>query len=93
MMIGDVQVFIAPAYVLAFFTASVYGLGFFLFLGRGWKQILLFWVAAVAGFFIGQEIAKAVGLRLFNIGAMNLVEGTVASALGLIAARTWGRAW
>ena len=91
-MIGDTEIFIAPAYVLAFFVSSAYGLGFFLFLGHGWKQLLLFWVAAVAGFLIGQEIAKTIGLGLFNIGAMNLVEGTVASALGLIAARAWVRA-
>jgi len=87
----DLQIFISPAYVLAFFIASAYGLVFFLFLGQGWKQMFLFWGVAVIAFLIGQAIAKAVGLSLFNIGAVNLLEGIVASTLGLIAARAWGR--
>jgi hypothetical protein len=87
----DFLIFVSPAYVLALFIASAYGLVFFLFLGQGWRQLFLFWGVAVAAFLIGQGIARTVGLSLFNIGAVNLVEGIVASTLGLIAARTWGR--
>lgn len=85
---NDVLILVSPAYVLAFTIASVYGLGFFLLYGRGWQQLVLFWGIAIAGFFIGQSIAKAIGLALFNIGAVNLAEGTFASALGLIAVKT-----
>ena len=91
-MMDDVLVFISPAYVLAFFIASAYGMVFFLFFGHEWRQLFLFWGVAVSTFMIGQAIAKAIGLGLFNIGALNLVEGTVASALGLMAARVWRRA-
>lgn len=87
----DVLIFISPAYVLAFFIASAYGLVFFLFFGQGWRQMFLFWSVAVVAFLLGQGIAKAVGLNLFNIGVVNLVEGIVASTLGLIAARAWAR--
>jgi len=88
----DLLIYVSPAYVLAFFIASAYGLVFFIFWGQGWRQMFLFWGVAVVAFLIGQAIAKAVGLGLFNIGAVNLVEGIVASTLGLIAARAWGRA-
>ena len=87
----DFTIFVSPAYVLAFFIASTYGLAFFLFLGQGWRQLFLFWGVAVAAFLIGQGIAKTVGLHLFNIGSVHLVEGIVGSTLGLIAARAWGR--
>lgn len=87
----DLQIYLSPAFVLAIVIASVYGLVFFLFLGHGWRQMFLYWGVAVTAFLIGQALAKAVGLALYNIGAVNLVEGTFASALGLIATRAWGR--
>jgi hypothetical protein len=90
-MIGDILVFVSPAYILAVVIASIYGLAFFVFLGQGWKQMLVFWVTAVAGFLIGQAIAQSAGLRLFNIGSLNLVEGSIASAFALIAVRAWVR--
>ncbi len=90
-MIDDLLIFISPAFVLTFFIASAYGLVFFLFFGQGWQQLFLFWGTSLVGFFIGQGIAKAIGLGMFNIGAVNLVEGSLASALGLIAARAWRR--
>jgi hypothetical protein len=85
----DALILVSPAYVLGFCIASIYGLLFFLFFGQGWQKLFLFWGTAVIGFFIGQAIAKAIGLALFNIGAVNVVEGTLGSALGLIAARAW----
>jgi hypothetical protein len=88
-MIGDIYVFISPAYLFAFVIASVYGLMFFIVMGQGWKQLIAFWVAAVVGFMIGQSVAETMGLGLFNIGKLNFVEGTIASALGLIAMRAW----
>ncbi len=87
----DVLILISPAYVLTFLIASIYGLGFFLLFGQGWRQLALFWGIAIAGFFVGQAIARAIGLALFNIGAVNLAEGTLGSGLGLIAVRTWQR--
>ena len=90
-MIGDIFIFVSPAYVLAFVIASVYGLAFFVFLGHGWRQMLMFWVAAVSGFLLGQAIAQSTGVRLFNIGSLSLVEGSIASALALIAIRVWVR--
>lgn len=82
-------ILVSPAYVLAFLIASIYGLGFFLLFGQGWRQLALFWGVALAGFFIGQTIAKTIGLALFNIGAVHVAEGTLGSGLGLIAARAW----
>lgn len=87
----DFLILVSPAYVLAFLIASIYGLGFFLLLGQGWRQLALYWGIAAVGFFIGQAIAKTIGLALFNIGAVHLAEGTLGSALSLLAARAWQR--
>ncbi len=80
-----------PAPVLAFLLASIYGLVFYLIFGHGWLRLIAYLVFAIAGFFLGQVLANFVGLALFNIGEMNLVEGTVTSWLVLLALRSWRR--
>ncbi len=80
-----------PFSVLAFLLASAYGLVFYLIFGHGWLRLAAYWVLSVAGFFLGQALANLVGLALFNIGEMNLVEGTLASWLTLFALHAWRR--
>ncbi len=78
-------------YLFAFVLASIYGLGFYLLVGQGWLRLAFYWLVAVAGFLLGQAIASAVGLALFNIGETNVVEGTLVSGLGLLAVHAWQR--
>ncbi len=80
-----------PSLVLALALASLYSLLFFLILGHGWLRLIFYWIVGVAGFFLGQWIATLVGLSIFNIGDLNLVEGTVVCWVGLFAARAWRR--
>ena len=47
------------------------------------------WLVGVLGFFLGQGIANLIGLALFNIGEVNLIEGTMVSWLCLFAMRAW----
>ena len=88
---SDYIILVSPAYVLSFVISSIYGLGFFVLAGQGWRRMALYWGVAVAAFFTGQAIAKAVGLSLFNIGAVNLAEGTFVSALSLLVVKEWKR--
>ncbi len=80
-----------PSLVLALALASLYSLFFFLILGHGWLRLIFYWIVGVAGFFLGQWIATLVGLSIFNIGDLNLVEGTVVCWVGLFAAHAWRR--
>ncbi|MBI5032539.1 MAG: hypothetical protein HZB51_18595 [Chloroflexi bacterium] len=80
-----------PSLVLAFLLASVYGLVFYLIFGHGWLRLIAYLVLGIVGFFLGQLLANFVGLALFNIGEMNLVEGTVTSWLALLAFGAWRR--
>ncbi len=78
-----------PSSVLAFLLASAYGLVFYLIFGHGWLRLVAYWIFGIVGFFLGQALANLVGLALFNVGEMNLVEGTLGSWLVLVALHTW----
>ena len=80
---------ISPSLVLGFCLSTLYGLVFFLVVGHGWPRFFFYWAAGVVGFFVGQSIAHLIGLAIFNLGDVNLVEGTVGSWIGLFAARAW----
>ncbi|MBI4785765.1 MAG: hypothetical protein HY782_01800 [Chloroflexi bacterium] len=81
----------SPSLVLAFVIGSLYGLVFYLVFGRGWARIPLYWVTGLAGFALGQWLGSSIGLSLFNIGPVNLVEGTLVSWASLFAVRAWRR--
>ena len=80
---------ISPSLVLGFTLSTLYGLVFFLVVGHGWPRFYFYWTVGVVGFFAGQAIAHLIGLAIFNLGDLNLVEGTVVSWVGLVAARAW----
>ena len=80
---------ISPSLVLGFTLSTLYGLVFFLVVGHGWSRFFFYWTVGVVGFFAGQTIAHLVGLAIFNLGDLNLFEGTVVSWVGLVAARAW----
>ncbi len=81
-----------PALLLSFLLASVYGIAFFLFSGRRWIELALYWVTAVIGFAVGQLVSRLVGLNLLPIGEVSVVEATVTSLIALVLFRMlWQR--
>jgi hypothetical protein len=81
-----------PSLVFGFILASLYGLVFFIFFGRGWWRLIFYWLASVVGFFLGHWAAGLLGLAIFNIGELRVIEGTIVSGLGLLTLRVWRRA-
>ncbi len=81
----------SPAFVFAFVLASLYGLVFYVVWGHGGWRLVLYGLVSVLGFFLGQGIARLVGLALLNIGEVNVVEGTLTSWLSLFAWHAWQR--
>lgn len=71
-------VFTPPTFLILV-LASIYSLIFYLFGGRGLRQLFLFWIGAVIGFFLGDLIAVATGLSLFRIGQVHLDLGSIVS--------------
>ncbi len=78
-----------PSFIFALTLASLYGLVFFLIFGHGWLRLVFYWLISVAGFLLGQWVANLIGLAIFNIGEVNLFEGTLVSWLSLFAVRAW----
>ncbi len=82
---------LAPSIFFAFVLASLYAALFYLFFGQGWARLGLYWVASVLGFAVGNWLGSLIGLSLFTIGPVNVVEATLVSFASLFAARAWRR--
>lgn len=80
---------IPPSLILGFALATLYSLVFFLVFGHGWLRLIFYWIVGVVGFWVGQWIAGLVGLSIFSIGELNLVEATAVSCVSLFVARAW----
>jgi hypothetical protein len=80
-----------PSLVFGFVLATLYGLVFYVFFGRGWLRLVSYWLVSVVGFFLGQGAAGLLGLAIFNIGELRVIEGTIVSWLSLWTIRFWRR--
>lgn len=78
---------LSPALAFLFLLASINAVLFHLLWGRRIGELVLFWVAAVIGFTVGQLGAEALGLSFLTIGPLHLVEGTIGSWMGLLIAK------
>ena len=81
---GMIQI---PALVLAGVLASIYAAAFWLWKGRGLRDLLFFWLAAVVGFAAGQIAGFLLDLIPWTIGQVRVVEGTALAWLFLALAR------
>jgi hypothetical protein len=77
----------SPSLFLAGLLSSAYASLFHIWKGRSLADLLLYLVAAWLGFGLGQLVGEAHGLRLFMIGPVHVVEGTLLAWLLLFAAR------
>jgi H+/Cl- antiporter ClcA len=77
----------SPSVTLGFLLGSVYGLLAHLFVGRAWRQLPVYWLTGVAGFFAGFIVAVLLGVELVRLGTVPLVETTLGSlaCLSLVA--------
>lgn len=66
----------SPSVVLGVLLGSSYGFLVHAFIGRGWRQLPLFWASAVVGFFGGYAVAVIGGGGVLNLGATPLLETT-----------------
>ena len=73
-----------PTIMLATLMAASYATVFHLWTGRTLRDLLLFLVAASAGFGLGQWAGTSLQLGILRVGQLFLLEATVASVLALI---------
>ena len=78
----------SPSVTLGFLLGSVYGLLAHLFVGRAWRELPVYWLTGVAGFFAGFVAAVLLGVELVRLGTVPLVEATFGS-LACLALAAW----
>ncbi len=77
----------SPPLVFSVVLASMYAALFHLWRGKTLKDLLLYWVAALLGFGLGQIIGNSLGFDVLMIGQVHAVEATLISWLFLEVAR------
>jgi ABC-type uncharacterized transport system permease subunit len=77
-----------PALILALVLASLYAVLFHLWRGRGWRDLLFLWLAALIGFASGHLVGQLWGFVPWTIGQLHVIEGTVV-ALVLMGLARW----
>jgi hypothetical protein len=78
---------LSPSVVFSVLLASLYGAIFQFIWGKRWRDLALYWVAAIVGFGIGQAIFGVLGFSIYMIGEVHVVESTLTSWGCLLIAR------
>jgi hypothetical protein len=76
-----------PALLASIVLASIYAGLFFLWQGRGFRDLLFFWLAAVIGFASGHLVGANWGFVPWTIGQIHFIEGSLVALLFLAIAR------
>jgi len=66
-----------PAVVLSLVIASLYGGLFHFVFARRASDLPAYWIAAIAGFILGAVLGLVVPWRIFVIGELHLLEGSL----------------
>jgi hypothetical protein len=66
---------------------TAYALLFHFLGGRNIQQLILFWLVSILGFGLGFGLANLLGIRLFLLGGVPVIESSVGALLLLLVAR------
>jgi hypothetical protein len=77
----------APALLFSIVLASVYAAVFFVWQGRGLRDLVFFWLAALVGFASGHLVGTLWGFVPWTIGQVHIIEATIVTVLFLAIAR------
>jgi hypothetical protein len=77
----------SPALFLSALIAGIYGALFHLWRGRTLRELPLYLIASAIGFALGQLVGNLIGLDLFTIGPIHIVEASLGSWVMLFVAR------
>jgi hypothetical protein len=73
------ELLLSPSLVFSLLLASLYGAVFHLIWGKRWRDLGIYWAAAVIGFGAGQAVFAALGFSVYLIGQVRAVESTIVS--------------
>lgn len=69
----------SPSWLLSGIIAGIYGALFHLWRGRTFRELPLYLIAALVGFALGELAGDAIGLDIFMIGPLHLIEASLGS--------------
>ncbi|MCB0191564.1 MAG: hypothetical protein KDJ65_06425 [Anaerolineae bacterium] len=72
-----------PFILLSLLLGGVFGTLFHLWRGKSMRDLILYLLAGIIGFVLGQSIAMIMGFEMWLIGSLHIVEATIASWGGL----------
>jgi len=76
-----------PALLASIVLASIYAALFFLWQGRGFRDLLFFWLAALVGFASGHLVGANWGFIPWTVGQIHFIEASLMTFLFLAIAR------
>jgi hypothetical protein len=72
-----------PSVVLSCLLGSIYGLLGHAFAGQRWRQLPVYWLGGILGFFGGYALAALGGGGVVALGSVPLLESSLGSGLAL----------
>lgn len=72
-----------PSIVLATLLGSIYGLLGHAFVGQRWRQLPVYWLGGIVGFF-GGYVLVSLGGGLIRLGSVPLLEPSLGSCLVVV---------
>ncbi|MCK6627931.1 MAG: hypothetical protein L6R45_22480 [Anaerolineae bacterium] len=69
----------APYLLLSLLLGGAYGALFHLWRGKNIRELVIYFLTGIIGFGLGQAIGNLLGLNVFLIGPLHIVEATVMS--------------
>lgn len=82
---------VSPALLLGLLLSTTYAALFHLWGGRNFRELLIYWLAAVVGFAAGQAIGALAQISLLQIGQLHVFSGTIGALAALVVARAWSQ--
>lgn len=72
-----------PYLLLSFLLGAIFGTAFYLWRGKNFRDLAIYFLTGIIGFSLGQALANLAGFEVFLIGPLHVVEATVVSWLSL----------
>lgn len=73
----------APYLLLSFLLGGIYGALFHFWQGKTSRDLIIYFLTGLIGFGVGQALGNLLGLDMFLIGSVHIIEATIISWLSL----------
>jgi hypothetical protein len=68
-----------PYFLLSLLLGAIYGTVFHLWRGKSMRDLIIYFVTGILGFWLGQIVGDMLTSTLFLVGPLHLIEATVLS--------------